>query len=168
MSTAKSWGTSVPRSEQDTRKTYASFRVIGDNLVPEQITRILKVVPTTAYAKGERFQSTADQKERTGRTGVWLLSTAGIVASDNLHDHLAYLLGVLIPGRQDARPLAQLHNLLAQQKGLHADLACFWHGRHGAKKPSIPKFVSDMLKLIPAELEIDFATDSAEAQRQRA
>src|SRR4051794_19568025 len=104
MSTAKSWGTSLPRSEQDTRKTYASLRVVGDNLDPQQVTRILKVVPTIAYAKGEKFEARAEEKERTGRTGVWLLSTDRIVASDNLHDHLAYILGVLIPGRQDAKP----------------------------------------------------------------
>src|SRR5438034_8055127 len=101
MSTAKNWATSSPRSETNTRKSYASLRVMGDSLDPKQVTRVLKVVPTIAYAKGERFKAPADRAERTGRTGLWLLSTDGLVASDNLHDHLAFILGVLIPGRQE-------------------------------------------------------------------
>ena len=124
-------------------------------------------MPTIAYAKGEQFKAPADS-ERTGRTGLWLLSTDGLVASDNLQDHLAFILGVLIPGRQKASPLAKLHALLAQDKRLRADLACFWHGRYGAKRPSIPRYVSEIAELIPAELELDFATDSKEADRRRA
>lgn len=167
MSTAKTFGTSSPRSDRGTRKVYVSLRVMGDDLDPKQITRILKIAPTLTYAKGEAFRAGGD-RERIGRTGLWLFSTDGIVASDDLHDHLAYILGVLIPGRQEARPLAQLHALLAHQKGLRADLACFWHGRYGARKPSVPKYLGEILKLIPAELEIDFATDSADADRQLA
>jgi hypothetical protein len=142
--------------------------VTGDALDPQQVTRILRVVPTTAYTKGEKYWGGERTGEIVGRTGVWLFSTAGIVASNQLSHHLAYLLGILLPGRQDAAPLVHLHALLARQKGLRADVACFWHGRFGGKRPSIPKGVSELLKLIPAELETDFDTDSEEAERRRA
>ena len=170
MSSAKTWGTYMRRSEQDTRKTYASLRVTGDDLDPEQVTRILRVVPTVAYAKGAIYQSGKGERiaEKTGRTGLWLLSTDGLVASDNLQHHLFYILGVLVPGRQDVTPLAQLHSLLTQQKGLRADVSAFWHGRFGAKKPSIPRAVPEILKLLPADLETDFDTDSEDANRRRA
>ena len=168
MSTAKTWGTSMRRSEQDTRKTYASLRVMGDDLDPARVTRILRLVPTIAYAKGGKYQAGNEGPELIGRTGLWLFSTDGIVASDNLHHHVFHILGLLIPGRQDVAPLAHLHGLLAHQKGLRADLACFWHGRYGAKRPSIPRVVPEILKLIPAELETDFDTDSEQAELRRA
>jgi hypothetical protein len=155
------------RSEPDTRKTYASLRVMGDDLDPEQVTRILRVVPTTAYAKGDKYPA-AGGRELIGRTGVWLLSTDGLVASDNLHHHLAFILGILVPGRQDVGPLTQLHSLLAHRKRLSADIGCFWHGRFGAKRPSVPRIVSEIAKLIPADVETDFDTDSEEADRRRA
>jgi hypothetical protein len=157
------------RSEQsDTRKTYATFRVLGDGLDPDQITKILRVVPTIAYAKGEAYSAGKRTGELIGRMGVWSLSTDGLVASDNLHHHLGYLLGIFIPGRQDASPLLNLHTLLARNKGLRADLRCFWHGRAGAKKPSVPKIVTEVMKLLPAMVETDFDVDSDGSARQRA
>jgi hypothetical protein len=36
-------------------EAHATLRVAGDLLVPEQVTRILKVVPQAAYMKGERY-----------------------------------------------------------------------------------------------------------------
>lgn len=167
MSMARILGASTRKSEPDTRKAHASLRVMGDDLNPEQVTRILRVVPTVAYSKGERYGMAAG-RDLIGHTGLWLLSTERLVASDNLQRHLAYLLGTLVPGRQDVGPLIQLHALLAHRKGLKADISCFWHGRHGAKRPSIPKFVTEIAKLIPAEVESDFDTDSEETERRRA
>jgi hypothetical protein len=36
---------------------------------------------------------------------------------------------------------------------------CFWHGLANVRKPSIPCSVTDLLKLIPAEIETDFDVD---------
>jgi len=138
---------------------------MGDALDPKRVSRILKAAPTIAYAKGQTFRAKGDVKDRTGRTGLWLLSTDGIICSGSLTDHLAYLLGVLIPDREDAKPLAGLHALLAEQPGLEADVACFWHGAHGARRPAIPKYLHEVLSLIPAKLELDFATDGQETDR---
>jgi hypothetical protein len=169
MSTAKILGMSTMRSEQsDTRKTYATFRVLGDTLDPTQITRILRVVPNISYAKGERYFAGKRTGELIGRTGLWSFSTDGLVASDNLQHHLFHLLGILIPGRQDAMPIFHLHTLLARNKALRADLRCFWHGRSGAKKPSIPKVVTEAMKIIPATIETDFDVDSGGSAHQRA
>jgi hypothetical protein len=161
MNTAKTSGISTMRSEDsDTRKTYVTFRVVGDILDPDQITRTLRVVPTVAYAKGEKYPAGKRTGELIGRTGVWCLSTDGVVASDNLRYHLAYFLGILIPGRQDAVPLLHLQGLLSRNKTLRADLLCFWHGRAGAKRPSVPKIVSQVMKSLPATIETDFDVDS--------
>jgi len=151
-----------------TRKTYVTFRVVGDTLTPEAITKALGVMPTIQYAKGQTYFAGPRTGELVGKSGVWSLTTDQLVASNNLREHLAYLLGVLIPDRQDANPLFELHALLVKHKDWRADLLCFWHGRTGAKKPSVPKLVGEMMKFLPATMETDFATDSAAAEQRRA
>jgi hypothetical protein len=63
-------------------KAYATLRIAGDKLVPEQVTQILKVVPTTAYAKGEHYSGGPRSPDLIGRTGVWYFCTDGIVAGN--------------------------------------------------------------------------------------
>jgi uncharacterized protein DUF4279 len=162
MNAAKISGIYTTRSEdRDVRKTYVTFRVTGDGLDPNQITKALRIVPTIAYAKGEKYPAGRRTGELIGRTGVWCLSTDGVVASGKLQEHLAYLLGILIPGRQDAAPLLHLQSLLLRDKTLRVDLRCFWHGRAGAKRPSIPKFVAQVMTSLPATIETDFDVDSS-------
>jgi hypothetical protein len=152
-----------------TRKAYATFRVVGDTLTPEAITKAVRIVPTIQYAKGQTYFAGPRTGDLIGKSGVWSLTTDRLVASNDIREHLAYLLGVLIPDRQDANPLFQLHALLAKHKDWRADLSCFWHGRQGAKRPSIPKFVAEVMKFLPATIETDFETDApTENERQQA
>jgi hypothetical protein len=148
------------RSEQGTRRVFASLRVHGDSLDPEQVTRALCVFPTIAYAKGARYSGGKRTGELVGRTGVWLLSTETIVASDIPSDHLQFLIGLLVPSAKVLAPLTRLRALLAKHKDCRADVACFWHGTHGERRPAIPREIGAFLKMIPAELELDFANDS--------
>jgi hypothetical protein len=154
-------------TRSDTRKTFATFRVSGDMLDPDQVTRILRHLPTVAYAKGEQYFAGERIGYLAGKTGIWLLSTKDIVASGALHEHLSYITGMFVPGRQNIMPLTQLRTLIAR-KGLHAELSAFWHGTRGAKHPSIPKGVTEVMKLLPAEIETDFATDRQDSERRRA
>ncbi len=151
----------------ETRITYASLRVRGEGLDPDQVTRIMHVVPTTAHRKGDRSPPRGRAGEIVARSGVWLLSTEDLVASANLAHHIAHILGVLVPGRQDVGPLVKLHALLAHNRGLKADIALFWHGRAGAKRPSVPRVLSEVAKLIPATIETDFDTDEEEPEQRR-
>jgi len=154
-------------TRSETRKTFATFRVSGDALDPDRVTRILRHVPTVAYAKGQQYFAGDRTGYLTGKTGVWLFSTRNVVASEALHDHLSYIVGLLVPERQNITPLMEMRALVAR-KGLRAQLSAFWHGAHGAKHPSMPKGVSEVMKLLPAEIETDFATDEIAPERQRA
>lgn len=156
------------KSELSVRTPFASFRVRGKSLDPSQITNILHVFPTVAYAKGMKYEAGERTGTLVGRTGVWLLSTRGTVASDNLVDHLGYIIGILVPDTRNFEPLTKLHLVLAKHKDLKADVSCFWHGHFGETHPSIPKPMSDLLKLLPADIELDFDTDSEEAHQRRA
>lgn len=158
----------MTKSDQETRKVYATLRIMGDSLDPDQVTRMLRSVPTISYRKGEKYNAGLRSGPLTGKTGVWLLSTDKRVASDNIIYHLQHLVGILMPNGHDAEPITKLKKLLSQTKGLKADVSCFWHGRYGAKRPSIPRTTSDFFKLIPVDIETDFGTDTEEGERRRA
>jgi hypothetical protein len=139
-------------------RAFATLRVAGDELVPGEVTKILKIVPTAAYAKGEHYSGGPRCPDLIGRTGVWYFSTKGVVAGNQLADHLAFLARLLLPGSGEAGPLPRLQQLL-RRKTLRVSLSCFWHGPAGARKPSVPRAVIDLLRLIPAEIETDFDVD---------
>ena len=149
--------TTRPRANEPAR-AFATLRVAGDALVPDEVTKILKIVPTTAYSKGEHYSGGPRSPDLIGRTGVWFFSTKGVVAGNQLADHLAFLARLLLPGSGEAGPLPRLQQLLRRQS-LRASVSCFWHGPAGARKPSIPRPVTDLLKLVPAEITTDFDTD---------
>ena len=139
-------------------RAFATLRVAGDDLVPNEVTKVLKIVPTTAYAKGEHYAAGPRSPDLVGRTGVWFFSTKGVVAGNQLGDHLAFLARLLLPGSGEAGPLPRLQQLV-RRRSLRVAVSCFWHGPVGARKPSIPRSVGEMLKLIPAEIETDFDAD---------
>jgi hypothetical protein len=79
---------------EDTVKTYAILRFAGDELEPSEISDLLGVGPTRAYRKGERYfagpRICPCTGMITGRTGIWLLSTDGVVTGSDLNTFLIY------------------------------------------------------------------------------
>jgi len=130
---------------------------MGDRLEPGRVSEILSAVPTTAYRKGEVYKRAAG-REALGRTGLWLLSSRGRVASSDLGDHLRYLLRVLFPDGSD-EPVEGLRELLRDESA-EADVGCFWYGEPGARPPTIPRDVSAALARLPARIETDFHKSS--------
>jgi hypothetical protein len=47
---------------------------MGDDLVTEEISRLLGAVPTSAHAKGHQFQSGPSGRILTRKSGMWRLS----------------------------------------------------------------------------------------------
>lgn len=145
-------------------KAYATIRIAGDLLVPDQITRLVKIVPTLAYAKGEHYRRGPSSSVLIGRTGVWYFCTDGIVAGNRLQDHLAFLLKQVFP---DPTSVETLQTLI-RRKSLQTVFTAFWHGPAGARRPSIPRLVTERLKQLPTTLETDFDTDDDQAGRHAA
>jgi hypothetical protein len=69
---------------------------------------------------------------------------------------ICYLISILVQNPKDLNPLIRLRGILAKHKDLRTDVSGFWHGRFGEKHPSIPRPISEFLKIIPADLELDF------------
>jgi hypothetical protein len=148
---------------QDAVRTFATFRIAGDRLEPDAITKILRVIPTRAYAKGQSYSGGSRSPNLVGKTGVWYLSTDQVLASRRLDQHLGLLAWMLVPGVANILPLTDLIHLI-RRKNLKATVTCFWNGPFGTKKPSVPRSFIEMLKLIPAEIETDFDTDEKSRQ----
>jgi hypothetical protein len=54
-------------------RTKVALRVAGDDLDPQEVTRLLGAEPTSCARKGETRRS-ASGRETAARTGIWLLS----------------------------------------------------------------------------------------------
>ena len=57
------------------KRSRASLRIMGDDLVPEHVTRLLGAQPDLARTKGQRWQ-TPKGREMVARTGQWHLTAA--------------------------------------------------------------------------------------------
>jgi Domain of unknown function (DUF4279) len=146
----------IASEANDTVKAYAILRFAGDELDPSEISDILGVGATRAYHKGEKYFAGPRAGMITGRTGIWLLSTDGVVNSPDLGQHISYLFELIFADDRDRS--GRLRQLIAD-RGLKAHVSCFWHGKAGAQAPSIPAFAIDGFKRLPADIETDFDTD---------
>jgi hypothetical protein len=143
----------------NSERAFATFRIAGNSLRPQEVTELMGRQPTLSYAKGEKYQ----KKNRTyvGRTGVWYISTDGLVESNQLEDHVRFLFSVL---KLSPDRLKSLRRLIDNQS-LHAVMTVFWSGSPDARLPhSLPARDADTLftlaRDIPFRIERpDFAND---------
>ena len=79
-------------------KTNIMFSFVGETVAPHEITRLLGLTPTTAYAKDDVYEVPRVGKRRRA-SGHWSLCTEGIVNSTDVSLHAAHLLDELLPCR---------------------------------------------------------------------
>jgi hypothetical protein len=166
---------SVAKSSSDgTIRTFVSFRILGDNLLPDEITDAMGLYPTEAHGKGYNFKLEKSPSDIKARTGVWYFDTEKLVSSQKLIDHTNFLVstlcpegtffGMLSPVTPTAEPhprlikILRLRNIL-QKRELYAVAGFFWHGVAGARHPSIPKPVHQLFRSVPIEIEQDFEAE---------
>ena len=138
--------------------TFATFRVSGDRLDPDRVSDILATRPTTAYRKGEPYFAGSRTGYILGRTGLWYLSTKGLVPVPDAAEHLTYLIRLVYGSSEDLRQVTELRELM-DRDGLEASASLFWHGGPGAQEPAIPQSVERTIEAIPAQFERDFDKD---------
>lgn len=97
-------------------RSVATLRIMGDELFPEEISRLLGAVPTSAYAKGHQFRSEASERIVTRKSGIWRLM-AKQTQPEDLDGQVAELLG------QVTSNLSVWGNLTAR---FRVDLFCGW------------------------------------------
>ena len=74
-------------------ETYASIRVIGSSVLPNEITESLNLVPTRTWRKGERFIDVTG-KLRKRYNGLWLYDVKGIEFKSPV-EHVKYLMNIV-------------------------------------------------------------------------
>lgn len=157
MSTASLSATSMTNSEQSTR-AFATLRFVGDALDPDEISRVVKEVPTRAYRKGQRYRPGPRSPELTGKTGVWYYSTRRMIPGNDLGDHLDAVVRLILPFADADERLRELREIM-EREHLQAHVTCFWRGPAGASQPSIPFSMTNSLSRLPADIEVDFANE---------
>ena len=78
------------------KKTNVMFRIIGDEIVPNEITKSLGIQPTRSFTKDEEYYSKSGQTLRRP-IGHWSISSEGFVDSTSTEAHARYLLSTLEP-----------------------------------------------------------------------
>jgi hypothetical protein len=84
----------TPQHEQRSFSAGASFRIAGNGLDLESITREMGVDPTHAHRQGE-----LGELKEPYPTDVWLLSSP-LGTSESLDAHLSWLAAVLLPRKE--------------------------------------------------------------------
>src|SRR6266446_424994 len=157
ISMAKPSATSMTSCEK-TMRAFATLRFAGDALDPDEISRVVKEEPARAYRKGQIYRPGPRSPEITGKTGVWYFSTKRRIPSKDLADHLAALVRLIFPFADQDKRLRELRDIM-ERENLQAPVTCFWRGPSGANRPSISSVVTGALQRLPADIEVDFATE---------
>jgi hypothetical protein len=138
-----------------TDQTYASFRLLGDELDPGEVTRRLRVRPDFAGMKGEP----SARLQRPLPTGSWSISSRDAVDQRDvdLTGHLQFLLERLLPVADEIRALCE-------ERGLTADFYCFWMTEwdQGGPEP-VPASVLTDIGRVGAALAFDIYPQPGDA-----
>ena len=72
----------------------AALRVIGDSLVPEEVTQLLGTQPSKTRTKGEQWTESKGGRVHTAKSGSWCLDASGCEPA-NLDRQVEEILGKL-------------------------------------------------------------------------
>jgi hypothetical protein len=105
-------GITALNSKRLHQKVRVTFRFVGDNVDPQEITSLMRMQPSAAHAKGDRV---AKHPDRVYPTGFWGLESS-IPPDRSLEEHLKRMLSVLEPQASAIRSL--------ERSGLPARFFC--------------------------------------------
>jgi hypothetical protein len=147
-------------NSENTIRTFATLRFAGDELDPDEISRVIKEKPTRAYKKGQTYRPGPRSPEISGKTGVWYFSTKHKLSSEDLVDHLNLLERLISPFADQHGRLRELREIM-QRRNAQAHATLFWRGPPGAKKPAVPSAATAALRGLPADIEADFVNEES-------
>ena len=127
--------------------THASFRIQGINLIPAEITKILKLAPTYSHGKGDQLKGKSDDRQRM--SGMWLISSAEAVKSTSLERHISFLLERL-------ETVTSQIQLLKSDESVEIDFLCYWASRTGHGGPVLSSGVLSRLGALCHVVNFDY------------
>ena len=97
-----------------TNMVFTTLVIRGKNLVPQEVTEVIGIVPTKSFKRGDIRNG-----DKKWPHGYWELESKNFVESVDLAVHLEWLAAKLEPSK------AELVKLIGQE-GIDAELSCFW------------------------------------------
>jgi hypothetical protein len=125
---------------------YVTFRLVGENIAPEKISKTLAIIPTKSYSKGETYKSKSGQV-LVRPIGHWSLSTESN-PSKSLESHCQDLVKQL-----DGRDTAI--ELLRKNDEYRVSIILWWQG-DGSGHGSYNLLSETVLKLSKLCDDIEF------------
>jgi hypothetical protein len=128
--------------------TYASLQLFGDNLMPDEVSRLLSLPATESAPKGSTITSPSG-KQRVAPTGRWILDSREHVHSMNAEHHVQWLLDQLDKAGMVPTNLPGVSR---------ATVCCFWVSATGNGGPQFsPDLLGRLAKYhLPLGLDIYF------------
>lgn len=126
---------------ENSKLVYVDFRIKSDYLDPEIISAELGVLPTSAFAKGEKYESRArDPATDTiikrwlyHPWGVWHFETKSLGSNKKVQEHLTFLLTTLEPRRKS------IEKYLADEKNYSISIYIWYEPHDGHGSYEIPR-----------------------------
>jgi hypothetical protein len=141
-------------------KKRVGFRLVGDLLDPEAITRATGLTPSLSHRKGEvRSPYSSGRTPPPWPTGVWMMhSEDGLPETGNsLEDHLTWLLDAI-------EPHAETLQRLAAEQHLTADFYCSYFMAQGNSGFALSARTVRRIAAIGADLGVDIYGENVEAE----
>ena len=134
------------------QRAVASLRVIGDDVVPAEITRLLKAFPSAAYAKGDEWHLPSRVGVRP--SGMWRLD-AEATKPENLSQQVSELL---------CRTTADLGVWQVLSSRFRVDLFCGWFMSDSNEGIEIPPATMVALGTRGIVLSVDIYSPDVEGE----
>lgn len=131
---------------ENTWRTYASFSMIGDDLNPDDVSSILQVQPSDSFRRGDKKKNGS-----TWKHGFWSLESEGNVHSDDLSEHIEWLL--------DQIEHCQDYITGLSTSNISARIFCYWELKSGNGGPRFSPALLSRLVALDLTLDIDFYCD---------
>jgi Domain of unknown function (DUF4279) len=97
-------------------RTWATLRISGDRLDPDNVTTRLGIAPSRSHKAGDRH---GEQGRMIWKHGQWSLTSQGVIESTDLELHIEWLLDRIEPMHEKLQEITQ-------QPDVTADIFCFW------------------------------------------
>jgi hypothetical protein len=123
-------------------RTFATFRVCGKHLYPEEVTRRLRIDPSESHNPG-------DKRGKSGiwPHGYWAIESGLHVQSTNLSLHIEWLLNRIEP--------VQVEVLSLVDEGFSVDIFCFLESLTGHGGPTFSPTLLRRVANLNVELSLD-------------
>jgi len=128
------------------KETSAVLRIFSDEIDPREITRLLRVEPSSIQIKGERKYP--NKAEYINKENGWFLDSEDLVESRDLRRHLEWLLNKTNNCHDKLKELSS--------KGAEITIFCPWQSASGQGGPTMDPQQMKVLGDLNIELLFEF------------